>query len=80
MQGIVEKILDNSKRLQNTPSPRQLFYHQFDASLRLAQQDKSSANLEAAIGQMENYGKMAQIPVGEIAHRKMTLLWTLANA
>ena len=80
MQEIVEKILENSNGLHKSLSPRQLFYRQFDASLRLAQKDKSLANLEAALGKMEQYGKVAQISSGEIAQRKSTLFWTLANA
>lgn len=80
MQEIVFKILENSKQSLTVLSPRQLFYRQFDAGLRLAQQNKAQEDLAQVVEKLELYGEAAQIPAAEIAHRKTTLFWTLANA
>jgi len=76
---IVKKILENSKFSSEAPSARQLFYRQFDSSLRTAEREKNAETTQKNIDTLEAYGEAAKISAGEISRRKMILLWTLTQ-
>ena len=79
MKELVEQIIKYSKQSPTTQNPRQRYFREFDAALRLATQQIDGASYEWHINHMEQFGEEAGVSAGEIAYRKKTLAWTLAQ-
>ena len=79
MKELVEKIIQNSKQSQVSQNPRQMFFREFDAALRLASNQIDDPSYEWHVSHMEQFGQKAGVSAGEIAQRKKTLAWTLSQ-
>lgn len=79
MKELVEKIIQNSQKGPANLNPRQLYFREFDAAMRLATLHIDDPSFEWHLFHMEKYALQAGISAGEIAHRKKTLLWTLSQ-
>ncbi len=79
MKELVEKIIQNSKKTQADVNPKQLYYREFDAALRLASNRVQDSAFEWHLGHMVRFGQEAGFSAEEISRRKETLYWALST-
>lgn len=80
MEALVEIIIKNSKAQAKAMNPRQIFFQEFDRALQLANRGASEAASETLMSHLEQCGRAAGFSELDLAQRKNTVLWTLAQA
>lgn len=80
MEELVQQIIQNSKAREKSMNPRQMFFREFDQALQLASQGLPQVAWNDLLMKLEQYGRQAGLSTGELASRKKTLFWTVAQA
>lgn len=80
MENLVQKIIRESKVNTKPINSRQIFFREFDRALQMASLGLAEVAQEDRILKLMQYGLEAGLSNDELASRKETLIWTLAQA
>ena len=80
MENLVQKLIQHSKNNVRPINARQIFFREFDRALQMASLGLAEAAQEGRLLKLMQYGLEAGLSAAELASRKKTLIWTLAQA